>query len=441
MWRYFLHILFPPLNFDMQTKFSTNFTCYFLSISAILVWWYFAFFFQYSLHQVESPQIKEIAPLKEPPPKFLSYLSPLKREQLHEALAGNVSLMTSLIADWDVDARILESQGLLNVKRLSREKFLKSQMIGRDLQTNTHEELKRIQGKFLKQAVCDDLGHSFNLPFPSQKFLPQTYLAASILLSISPSDDIVAIPHGLRFQQNLYPLAITEKIPFDIDRYNSEEIFQQKPEIAFIANYSHPSILQTLRNQGIRLFTIKSIDTIAQIAETINKIGHIANRPLEAELLNLFMESALFAIDNHLTALSRSFDASPRVMFLNHMTQFSAPTQITITGQLIELLKSQQFNFIHLHPKARNKWMIPLSQEEIVKLNPDCLIVATENKESALLQIQKSQALQSLTAIRNNKLFVIDQAPHAPTQYYVLAYFDLAEALIMATCPFCEMRE
>lgn len=423
----------------MQNKPYTSAAGYLLSISAILAWWYFAFLFPLTFHHTGLPEAKDPPSSKEPPPKFLSYLSPLKREKIQEALAGNVKTMTSLISDWDVDARILEKQGLFNVRRLSREKFLKAQMIGRELANSSDDELRALREKLSEKAIEDDMGNRFNLPLPYQKFLPQTYFAASVLLAISPPESIVAIPQGLRLQQELYPPTITERIPLDIDRYHSEEIYRQKPDVAFVAHYSHPSTLQALQAQGIPLFTIKSIDTIPQITSTINKIGQMANRPLEAELLTLFMESALLAIDNHLLAMSQSVIeelGSPRVMFLSHLTQFSIPTSNTITGKLIEQLESCHFNFITLHAKEREKWMIPVSQEQILELNPDCLIVAACDKKNMRLNLMENPALQSISAIQNNKVFVIDAAPQAPTQYVVLAYFDLADALIQATSPY-----
>jgi iron complex transport system substrate-binding protein len=422
----------------MHNKTFSSTLYYILSITTILGWWYFAFLFPPSSKNFNTLTPLEIKTPKTTPPPFLAYLSPLKRERIQEALAGDIKIMTSLISDWDVDARILEKHGLFDVKRLSREKFLKAQMIGRKLLNSNDQELRELRHQFAQKTIVDDTGNLFVLDSTFQKFLPQSFFAASILLAITPPENIVAIPHGFRYQKDLYPIATTEKIPLDIDRYNSEKIYQMKPEIAFVAHYSHPSTLQALKNQGIQLFTIKSIDSFPEITSTINRIGQVVNRALEAELLTLFMESAMLAIDNHLYAMSHSAleeQGSPRVMFLNHLTQFSIPTSKTITGQLIEKLHARNFNFISMNSNDKNRWMTPVDLEQLQNLNPDCLIVSTSDSEFMMKKFSDDPVLRSLAATKNNKLFFIDAAPQAPTQYLVIAYLDIAEALVKATSP------
>ncbi len=40
---------------------------------------------------------------------------------------------------------------------------------------------------------------------------------------------------------------LTNRIPLNIDRYNSEKLYMANPQVAFVAHYSHPSVLQALR--------------------------------------------------------------------------------------------------------------------------------------------------------------------------------------------------
>jgi len=343
------------------------------------------------------------------------------------------------MADWDVDARILEKHGLLNVRRLPREKFLKAQMIGRKLLNSNSQDLQELRKKFCSKSIIDDSGLSFDADYSFKKFLPQTYISASFLLSLTEPENIVAIPQGFRHQKELYPETVTDRIHLDINRYNSEKIYQSKPDIAFVANYSHPSTLQALTNQGVPLFTLNAIDTLPEIKNAIKRIGHVIQRPLEAELLTLFMESAMLAIDNRLLAMSHAVIAehgSPRIMFLQHLSQFSQPTLKTITGQLLGRLDSQKFTFVFTHQNQRNQWMIPVEQEQVVNINPDCLIVATSNSEALEQQFSSSTAFQSLSATKNNKVYFIDDTPQAPTQYVILAYYDIADALVKATSPY-----
>ncbi|MFQ5729404.1 MAG: hypothetical protein ACE5GN_03490, partial [Waddliaceae bacterium] len=323
---------------------------YLSTAATILCWWYVAFIFpgSTSAHELFRPNSRQQAHL--PAPQYLSYLSPMKRNVIQKALSGNIPLMAKLMAEWDVDAQILENHGLIGVRRLSRHGFIKAQMIGRQLERNSAKELEQLRQRYCPQEVQDDNGQIFQMDPPLQKYLPQTYVSATFLLALTDPDNIVAIPQGFREQTRLYPTSLTNRIPIDVDRYNSEEIFQSKPEIAFVAHYSLPSTLQALRNQGVPLFTLKSINTLPEITNAINRIGHVINRSLEAELLTLFMESAMLAIDNHSLAMGQTITeqrGSPRVMFLNYHAQYSLPTNKTITGQLLERIGSHhKFTFV-----------------------------------------------------------------------------------------------
>lgn len=418
--------------FKMKKILLKSTPLYTLSIAAIFCWWYFAFFSS----KQSIPPTPLSAPssevLKIPHPQYLSYLSSLDRNLIQQALSGDIKMMTALMAEWDIDARILEDYGLFQARKLPREMLIRAQIIARKLTSDNTLDSETPKIKY----IFDDNGLEFNSENSFQKFLPQTYVSASFLLALTEPENIVAIPQGFRHQKDLYQKSLTDRIPIDINSYNSEKIYQYKPDIAFVANYSHPSTLQSLSNQGVSLFTLNNIGSIPEITDAINRIGNVIQRPLKAELLTLFMESAMLAIDNHLLAMSHAFiekHGSPRIMFLQHFSQFSVPTNKTITGQLLERLASHQFKFLTFHRNNLDEWMIPVEQEQIVHMDPDCLIIAASFCDSPKDLLNNIPSFASLSATKNNNIYLIDASPQAPTQYIILAYYDIAIALAKAT--------
>ena len=277
----------------MQKKLFPSLFVYGLPIAVIVGWWYLSFA---SLSTADSnSQINHLSTSRQKIsiPEYFQYLSKIDRDELKNALSGNFSLMASLISEWDADAQILESQGHNNVQRLSRSDYARAHLISRQLKQLSGSLNDTIDNDDKTRYVLDDQGIPFKLDPAPRKFLPQTYISASFLLSLTKADQIVAIPHGMRGQTQLYPESLTRQIPLDIDRYNSEEIYQSKPDIAFVAYYSHPSTIQALRNQGIPVFTIDSINTLPEILGSIQKIGQVIHHPKEAELLSMFMKSAM----------------------------------------------------------------------------------------------------------------------------------------------------
>lgn len=367
------------------------------------------------------------------PTTFPFHLSSLDRSDLLQALNGDLSLMVKLVAEWDLDGQILDSHGLTGVKRLPQEAILRAQLIGRVFKNTPKEDLLTLQNNYRLKGIIDDNGTVLSLTEPFQLFLPQTHVATSFLLALADPQQIVAIPKGIREQKELFSPHLTGQIKHDIDRYNGEHFFQMKPQVAFVSHYSHPASLQALQNQGIQLFSLNNIETLSDIRNALVRVGNVINRPFEAELLAIFMEAAMFAVENRLSAIDHcqgTHYAHQRLLFLNYHTQYSSPTPKTLTWQLLDRLGVSTCLPSTLVESHSNDWSIPINQEQIVNYNPDCLIFATSNPDSTLKQIEETFAFQTLRAVCNQRVFFVDETTqHSPSQYIVLAYYDLAEAL------------
>ena len=113
---------------------------YFLFTTLILGWWYVAFVHQEHQEPVNSTQkIDKKESVQEAP--FFSYLSTMRRDPIRLALSGDVSLMTKLISEWDVDAQIMESLGVLGVKRLPRRNYVRAHFLSRQLRKSSQPQL------------------------------------------------------------------------------------------------------------------------------------------------------------------------------------------------------------------------------------------------------------------------------------------------------------
>ncbi len=408
-----------------------SFALYLALLAFISLWWLTAF---RSSPQKDLPKNIDFNLKKQlDPSAFPSQLSSLERSDLIQALNGDLSLMVKLVSEWDLDGQILDTHGLIGIKRLPPEARLRAQLLGRLFQNTPKEELIHLESDYRMKGIIDDNGTLISLKDSFHLFLPQTHAAASFLLALADPVQIVALPKGIREQTELFSPQLTAQIKYDIDRYNGEHFFQVKPQVAFVSHYSHPASLQALQNQGVQLFSLNAIETLPDIRHALIRVGNVINRPFEAELLAIFMEAAMFAVDNRLRAIEHCQGTSiahQRLLYLNYHTQYSCPSSKTLTWQLLERLGASHclpHNLIEAHA---NDWSIPMNQEQIVNYNPDCLIVATSNSAGTARQILETFAFDSLSAIENKRVFFVDETiQHSPTQFIVLAYYDLAEAL------------
>src|SRR5690606_7206820 len=81
--------------------------------------------------------------------------------------------------------------------------------------------------------IFDDEGIPFQPSTTQQIFLPQTFVSASFLLALASPQEIAALPKGMRAQTHLYPKVLTDQIPLDTGRTNSEQLYRLHPGTAF----------------------------------------------------------------------------------------------------------------------------------------------------------------------------------------------------------------
>ncbi len=223
------------------------------------------------------------------------------------------------------------------------------------------------------------------------------------------------------------------RIPTNIDRIYSEGLFLARPDLAFVAPYSHPPALEVLRNQGIPLFTLKHSNTPEDIKEALLKVGHASNHPLEAQLLTIFMEASFLAIDNRLHALQNEIReplATRRMLFLYYHHYFMVPTLKSLTGQLMARALEHCQRIACPIPENQDRWRVPYEQEKILHANPDCLIISTPYYYIPEYASGPRQTLPLLEGFDSQRIVYVDESiQESPTQYIVLAYFDLFQAI------------
>ncbi|WP_068470122.1 ABC transporter substrate-binding protein [Candidatus Protochlamydia phocaeensis] len=416
-------------------KFLSTPLLYSLMISFVMGWWTLAFRAN-SSHMLDTSELETPA-LTLNTADLLPYLSPIQRESLRQALAGDIPLMLDFIASWDRDAQILTEKGVNGIQRLSSDAYLQAHLIARLIQESPSDKLQELNCRLRLKSMRDDAGHIIQLEDSFTRFLPQTYVAASFLLAIAKPQELTAIPKGLRELPQLYPSEALERIPSHIDCYQAEKLYLTQPHLAFVAHYTHPPMLEMLRNQGIKLYTIKNIDTLADIQETLLKIGHASNHPLEANLLALFIQASLLAIDNRFRALEELIyqpDSFKTVLYLYYHQNYMMPTDKCLTGQLLQRAFALHKGLSCPIPSSQHEWRIPFEQEKILNSNPDCLILSLPPSVSGFKNwIAHHKMFQELPAFHSRRIFYVDEAvQESPTQYIVLAYFDLFQALASA---------
>lgn len=424
-------LFFPPLHFLSHSWFV-----YFFIISFILGWWMVAF-------HPTTPPITNLpttslsSSLSLNNAQLLDELSPIQRATLHHALAGQFSLMLSFIDQWDQDAKFLIQKGVKGIQRISSEKFLQAQILGHLLEKSCSEHLHFMNCKMNLEWMQDDDGNYLRIDDDFQRFLPQTFVAASFLLAIAPPQEIIALPKGMRYLPQIYSSKL-DSFPSHFDIMTSEKLHLTLPNIAFVAPYSHPPVLEFLRDHKIQLYKFKPIESLDDIQDALLKVGHVTNHILEAQLLAIFMEASFISLDNRLKALEKTYTTPTpykKLLFLCFHQHYMQPTMKSLTGQLLARILKHCPHLSCTIPESRTEWSIPYQQEKILLTQPDYLFISIPNIAYSQPILENQKALHQLEAFKSHRILYMDEVfQESPTQYIVLGYFDLYQALQATYC-------
>lgn len=385
---------------------------YLPAVLFIICWWAIAFVISPHCSVEITPTLPTNEPLLPD-----NHLSELQRHELLQALQGDAALMMRLITRWEKEADRLIEKGYNGIVRLSREKYRQAHLLSQSDLTE--------RPRLYSSTMVDDGGRPLHLSASRKHFLPHTYASAAILMALLEPEQIVALPLGIRHQSHLYPQHIMDKIPFDTEGYDAEKIYLLKPDVAFIAYYSQPATVEALKNQGVALFELNTIQTPEEIIKAIQRIGEAVGRPWKGELLAIFTEALFYTIDNRMKTLP---SPPQRTLYLNYFTHLSTPSPHTITAQLLKRL-GVNLEFEELG-KQFTGWSIPLDQEALLVFDPECLIVASCCEPMIRTSILAHSAFRQIKAIQRGNVHVVDHdAQQSPSQYIALAYFDLFQAL------------
>ncbi|CRX38518.1 ABC transporter substrate-binding protein [Estrella lausannensis] len=411
--------------------FTRPIATYTIAFLLIFSWWMLAF----RLHEADEPKSiihkGSAAHSRELLIHEETTCQLVEKEVLKRALFGDTNLMAELILRWDIEAKILEKDGVKGIKRLSDDKLIESQKIARLLHVGRTETSSFSYRSDEMSVVIDDMGSPFDLTLKREKILPQTYMAASILLALKGQESIIALPKGLKKQNHIYPSELTDSIPLEFDRYASEAICTQQPDIAFVSKYySNPSSIDLLRSQEVDLFFVRDISSVEDLQEAINDISDVIGEPMKGRLLKTFVEAVFIAIDNWRTGCGFSLQGK-KVMALTYYNRFFLPGKKTLTDHLLKRMGVDNYAALLPQDPRLESFSVPITEEEIAYFNPDLMIVLTDKPSEMEKLLSARPFLDEITAkIQNTISYISEDIQLTPSQVIALAYLDLNASVV-----------
>lgn len=249
----------------------------------------------------------------------------------------------------------------------------------------------------------DSKGNLVKLPAKPQRIASLTLGTDEILMDLVAPERIAALTHlsddpGISHIADRSPLVRNK-----LQSNTVEAILALKPDLVLIADWWNLEILDTLRDMQVPVYVYKTPYSVAEVRDTVNEIAQIVGEPeTGAAVLRRF--------DAKLQRLSQQIQAIPllerkRVLALTGQNAFGGK------GSLFDDMCRYAGVENCLHDLALHGAQT-LSKEEIIRRNPDAILIPTWSAAGMLETRGKETllndaALQGVAAIRNKDIIEV----------------------------------
>lgn len=182
-----------------------------------------------------------------------------------------------------------------------------------------------------------------------------------------------------------------------VNRVNVEKIISLEPDLIISSPLSREKQLKVLRSQKIRIMEIRNPKTFDQMCAITLKIAVALGKKTQAQTL------VQQACDDVEKVRKQVAGLSPRRVFI----QIGLKPLHTVNKDLFINEYIIQANAVNI---AENQPSGIYSREEVIKQDPDVILVATmgTSKKAAVFEKKRWMAFSSLTSAGNNEIHVLD---------------------------------
>ncbi|AUS98540.1 hypothetical protein CDQ84_13240 [Clostridium thermosuccinogenes] len=296
---------------------------------------------------------------------------------------------------------------------------------GSDQSAGTAENQEEAVTDEFPLTVKDAGGFEMTIEKKPEKIASLTLGTDEMLLSLVDSSRIVALSSMADMEGTSNIVEEAKAFPNKISSQSLETIISLSPDLLFASSWTDVNLLEQLRDAGIVVYCYESPNSIDQQKDTIREIAKLVGEKEKGEELIAWMDQKLKEVEDKIKSLKE--DEKLSALYYDSSTYTYG--------------KNTSFDDVVTRAGMRNVvseagldgWP-QISKEEIVKLNPDVIIVPSvswteQTPEAFAEELRKDPGLKEVSAVKNNRVFIISDAHRsAISQYIVYGVEDLAKA-------------
>ena len=199
-----------------------------------------------------------------------------------------------------------------------------------------------------------------------------------------------------------------------------------KPDIVIVEDDDGTTdLVRPLREAGIKVALLRAPKTVKEVEDQTRSVGQLLGRADKAESLITTMMN--YIRDTESLRFARRDDPKKTVAVYNENGLYGAPDTL-----IQDMLK--YVNVDNAATKAGVKWSYMGKKDDLIKVDPDVIIVPTDvkaagfNRDAVLNSYYNDPTLKNIKAIKNKKVVIIsNEAMMAKTYHIGRGIYNMAQ--------------
>ena len=214
---------------------------------------------------------------------------------------------------------------------------------------------------------------------------------------------------------------VKQRVALDV-----KAIVALKPDIVIVEDDDGTTdLVRPLREAGVKVALLRAPKTVKEVEDQTRNVGQLLGRADKAESLITTMMN--YIRDTESLRFARRDDPKKTVAVYNENGLYGAPDTM-----IQDMLK--YVNVDNAATKAGVKWSYMGKKDDLIKVDPDVIIVPTDvkapgfNRDAVLNSYYNDPALKNVKAIKNKKVVIIsNEAMMAKTYHIGRGIYNMAQ--------------
>lgn len=214
---------------------------------------------------------------------------------------------------------------------------------------------------------------------------------------------------------------VKQRVALDV-----KAIVALKPDIVIVEDDDGTTdLVRPLRDAGVKVALLRAPKTVKEVEDQTRNVGQLLGRADKAESLITTMMN--YIRDTESLRFARRDEPKKTVAVYNENGLYGAPDTM-----IQDMLK--YVNVDNAATKAGVKWSYMGKKDDLIKVDPDVIIVPTDvkapgfNRDAVLNSYYNDPALKNVKAIKNKKVVIIsNEAMMAKTYHIGRGIYNMAQ--------------